>query len=218
MPRMRKLQSKDTSARREPSSDAEDLRSDCVEQLDRIISELVWFEEKNKNVSTSILGPRLNREINRFQKEARALIYGLVASLGEIDSDPEWVLCEAQKAWPVFNEKAKRCVSETTLAKWQRLALARARRRIKAGKKSEPSGARGETKTQARSRDLEPEHDEIKRGGRPRQDEERKKIREKRAAGKPWKQVTAEMDTESGNPRTVRAYQYLWQTDPLTGR
>jgi hypothetical protein len=59
----------------------------------------------------------------------------------------------------------------------------------------------------------EPEHDEIKRGGRPRQDEERKKIREKRAAGKTWKQVTKEMDAESGNPRTVRAYQYLLRTE-----
>lgn len=50
-------------------------------------------------------------------------------------------------------------------------------------------------------------------GGRPRNEDERKKIRQKREAGKPWKQVMDEMNTETGNVRTTRAYQYLLRTE-----
>ena len=51
-------------------------------------------------------------------------------------------------------------------------------------------------------------------GGRPRNEGERKKIREKRDAGMPWKQVAKEMDAETGNVRTVSAYRYLLSTEP----
>jgi hypothetical protein len=53
------------------------------------------------------------------------------------------------------------------------------------------------------------------RGGRPRQDDDRKKIREKKTARKSWKVIMEELNTESGNFRTIEAYQYLWRTDPL---
>jgi uncharacterized coiled-coil protein SlyX len=51
------------------------------------------------------------------------------------------------------------------------------------------------------------------RGGRPRKNDERELIRKKREARKPWKTVADEMNAETGNERSVRAYQYLLRTE-----
>jgi hypothetical protein len=47
------------------------------------------------------------------------------------------------------------------------------------------------------------------RGGRPRKDAEREKVREKHAAGKPWKVIAKEMNAETGQNNSVEAYRSL---------
>jgi hypothetical protein len=53
------------------------------------------------------------------------------------------------------------------------------------------------------------------KGGRHRNDNDREMIRKKLEEGKDWKRVTKEMDVETGHVRSMGAYRYLWNTDPL---
>lgn len=47
------------------------------------------------------------------------------------------------------------------------------------------------------------------KGGRPRNDEERKRIRELKAKGMTWKEITTEMNKASGKSKSVEAYRSL---------
>jgi len=52
------------------------------------------------------------------------------------------------------------------------------------------------------------------RGGRPRKDEERDKVREKHASRKSWKVIQKEMNTEMHQEKTADAYRALLRPEP----
>jgi hypothetical protein len=132
MPQKQKEQPKSTPAPRERSSDAQDLREDCLEELGQITSEVRWIQERIDRARTLPSGEKINRRITRWRKETKSLIGEYAAGLVSIFAgDFEKAEREAEILWPLFNEKAKSWVSDATLAKWQRLALAQARRRIR---------------------------------------------------------------------------------------
>jgi hypothetical protein len=137
MPQVRKLQTKSTPARREPSSEAKELREDYMEELGQLASEASWIQERIGRARTPPSGEEINRHITRWRKETKQLIDDYVEGLVQIfPGDFEKVQREAEILWPPFNEKAKSWVSEATLERWQRMALHGARRR----KESKPRG------------------------------------------------------------------------------
>lgn len=111
---------------------ANDLRKDYSEKIGEVATELSWFRERNKELSASILGPRLNRRIFDARKKTQGLIDTFVVYLVElcpINFGPE-----AEKALTEFTEKCQEYIPDSTVRRWLRLAIARERRRRGKGK------------------------------------------------------------------------------------
>lgn len=56
------------------------------------------------------------------------------------------------------------------------------------------------------------------RGGRPRKDAERSLVRQKKAAGKSWKEITNEVNAETGQDKTADAYRSLLRSSAKPSR
>lgn len=117
-----------SSERSDEAASIKDLRLIFAKRFSEIGSEVRWCEEQTKDLPTVESGPRLNRCIVEALEKIRPLFRDFVERLYAIGHSEEEVRREAEKAWPLFNEKCAHYIDSDTLAELQRNALAEAGR------------------------------------------------------------------------------------------
>jgi hypothetical protein len=97
----------------------------------KIACDMSWARDRIEYDPMLPSGDSVNRRIVRACEKTRALIYEYDAGLAAIfPNNHATVERGAAGLWPAFNAKTKSWVGVHTMARWQRMALAEARRRL----------------------------------------------------------------------------------------